>query len=50
MKKKKNQEYWELAEEEVHMQNYKYNLKARFKLFWAAKQINLVESWSYNGN
>lgn len=46
----KNQEYQELAQEEMYMQNKKFNSKAEFKLFWAVKQFNLVESWSHNGN
>ena len=47
---KKIKEYQELAQKELHMQNCKYNWKARFKLFWAAKQFNRVESWSHNGS
>lgn len=46
----KNQEYQESAKGEQYMQNYKYNWKAGFKLFWAAKQFNLEESWAHNGN
>lgn len=41
-RQRKNQGYQELAQEEVHMQIYKYNLKDRFKLFRAAKQFNLL--------